>query len=51
MPAAAPATWLRLIGLPVDQAVEAAGMLHHHFPCLASMNKDPTTSTRRARPG
>jgi hypothetical protein len=30
-----------LIGLPVDQAVEAAGMLHHHFPCLASMNKDP----------
>ena len=29
-----------LIGLPVDQAVEAAGMLHHHFPCLASMNKD-----------
>jgi thymidylate synthase len=30
-----------LLGLPVDQAVEAAGMLHHHFPCLASMNKDP----------
>lgn len=29
-----------LVGLPVDQAVEAAGMLHHHFPCLASMNTD-----------
>jgi hypothetical protein len=29
-----------LIGLPVDDAVEAAGMLHHHFPCLASMNQD-----------
>lgn len=29
-----------LVGLPVDQAVEAAGMLHHHFPCLASMNQD-----------
>jgi thymidylate synthase len=30
-----------LIGRPVDKAVEAAGMLHHHFPCLASMNQDP----------
>src|SRR4030042_530841 len=30
-----------VIGLAVDEAVEAAGMLHHHFPCLASMNKDP----------
>ena len=30
-----------LIGLPVDEAVEATGMLHHHFPCLASMNQDP----------
>jgi hypothetical protein len=29
-----------LVGLPVDQAVEAAGMFHHHFPCLASMNQD-----------
>jgi hypothetical protein len=25
----------------VDQALEEAGMLHHHFPCLASMNQDP----------
>jgi hypothetical protein len=30
-----------LVGTNVDDAVEAAGLLHHHFPCLASMNKDP----------
>lgn len=30
-----------LAGCPVDEAIEKAGMLHHHFPCLASMNKDP----------
>ena len=30
-----------LVGLHVDEAVEATGMLHHHFPCLASMNQDP----------
>jgi hypothetical protein len=30
-----------LIGVPVDQALEEAGLLHHHYPCLASMNKDP----------
>ncbi len=29
-----------LVGTPVDEAVERAGLLHHHFPCLASMNKD-----------
>lgn len=29
-----------LVGLPVDQAGEKAGLLHHHFPCLASMGKD-----------
>lgn len=29
-----------LIGVPVDQALEEAGLLHHHYPCLASMNKD-----------
>ena len=28
-----------LIGLSVDDAEEAAGLLHHHFPCLASMTK------------
>lgn len=30
-----------LIGCPVDQAEYEAGMLHHHFPCLAGMNQDP----------
>lgn len=29
-----------LVGLPVDQALEKAGLLHHHFPCWASMGKD-----------
>jgi hypothetical protein len=30
-----------LPGTPVDEAVEKAGMLHHHYPCLASMTQDP----------
>lgn len=30
-----------LPGIPVEQSLEEAGMLHHHFPCLASMNQDP----------
>ena len=29
-----------LIGCSVDQAEYEAGMLHHHYPCLASMNQD-----------
>jgi thymidylate synthase len=29
----------RLIGLQVDEVEEKAGLLHHHFPCLASMVK------------
>jgi hypothetical protein len=29
----------RLVGLSVDEAEEKAGLLHHHFPCLASMVK------------
>jgi hypothetical protein len=29
-----------LVGCPVDAAEQRAGMLHHHFPCLASMNQD-----------
>jgi hypothetical protein len=29
-----------LAGCPVDEAEYQAGMLHHHFPCLASMNQD-----------
>jgi len=30
----------RLSGCPVDEATEKAGLLHHHYPCLASMGKD-----------
>lgn len=30
-----------LIGVAADDAAEAAGLLHHHFPCLASMGIDP----------
>ncbi|GAB4424958.1 MAG: DUF166 family protein [Anaerolineales bacterium] len=29
----------KLIGVSVDEAVEKAGLFHHHFPCLASMVK------------
>jgi hypothetical protein len=29
-----------LVGTDIDDSVDEAGMLHHHFPCLASMNKD-----------
>lgn len=29
----------RLIGLSVDEVIEKAGLLHHHYPCLASMVK------------
>ncbi len=30
----------QLVGTPADNAVEQAGMLHHHYPCLASMDQD-----------
>ncbi|MCJ7716198.1 MAG: DUF166 domain-containing protein [Anaerolineales bacterium] len=30
-----------LIGLSADDAEEKAGLLHHHYPCLASMQKLP----------
>jgi len=30
----------RLVGVHVDEAGEKAGLLHHHYPCLASMGKD-----------
>ena len=30
-----------LIGLTANEAEEKAGLLHHHFPCLASMQKLP----------
>lgn len=29
-----------LVGMGVDDAVEQAGLLHHHYPCQASMVKD-----------
>jgi hypothetical protein len=29
-----------LLGTQVDESIEKAGMLHHHYPCLASMNQD-----------
>ncbi|MDD5467523.1 MAG: DUF166 family protein [Anaerolineales bacterium] len=30
----------KLVGVSADEAVEQAGLLHHHFPCLASMGID-----------
>jgi hypothetical protein len=30
-----------LVGVAVDDAEEKAGLLHHHYPCLAGMVKDP----------
>ncbi len=30
----------RLLGVPAGDAEQAAGLLHHHFPCLASMGID-----------
>jgi len=30
-----------LIGLSVEEAEEKAGLLHHHYPCMASMGRDP----------
>jgi hypothetical protein len=30
-----------LIGISVEEAEEKAGLLHHHYPCLASMQKLP----------
>jgi hypothetical protein len=31
----------KLIGTPVDDAIEAGGLHHHHYPCQASMGIDP----------
>ena len=31
----------KLKGSRVDEAPEAAGLLHHHYPCLASMVREP----------
>ena len=30
-----------LVGVSADEAEFQAGMLHHHYPCLAGMGKDP----------
>ncbi len=30
----------KLAGISVEEAEEKAGLLHHHYPCLASMGKD-----------
>jgi hypothetical protein len=30
-----------LVGISADDAEEKAGLLHHHYPCLAGMVKDP----------
>ncbi|KPK94033.1 MAG: hypothetical protein AMJ88_05960 [Anaerolineae bacterium SM23_ 63] len=30
-----------LVGISADEALEKAGILHHHYPCLASMERDP----------
>jgi len=31
----------QLVGVAVGEAEARAGLLHHHYPCLASMQKDP----------
>jgi len=31
----------QLQGTPVDDAVDASGLHHHHYPCQASMGIDP----------
>jgi hypothetical protein len=30
-----------IAGVKIDEAVEKAGLLHHHHPCLASMDREP----------
>jgi len=34
----------RLVGVSADDAEQESGMLHHHYPCLASMGIDPDFS-------
>jgi hypothetical protein len=33
-----------LAGVPRDQAVEQAGLLHHYYPCWGGMETDPVQS-------
>jgi len=35
-----------LVGVSVDEAEFQAGMLHHHYPCLAEMAGTRTSATR-----
>jgi thymidylate synthase len=30
-----------LLGTRLDEAIELSGLKHHHYPCLASMSKEP----------
>lgn len=30
-----------LLGTRLDEAIELSGLKHHHYPCLASMDKEP----------
>jgi hypothetical protein len=30
-----------LTGVPIEEAEQKAGILHHHYPCLATMSMDP----------
>jgi hypothetical protein len=30
-----------LVGVPIEKAEQKAGILHHHYPCLATMIMDP----------
>lgn len=32
----------QLVGVPTAKAVIQAGLLHHHYPCLATMSVDPS---------
>jgi hypothetical protein len=31
----------KLVGTAADDAEQAAGLAHHHYPCMASMGIDP----------
>lgn len=35
----------KLIGLPVEEVIPQAGLHAHHYPCLASMQMEPTGDT------
>lgn len=35
----------KLVGVPIEEAVPQAGLHAHHYPCLASMQMEPTGET------